>query len=340
MLREKVGVVVIGRNEGERLVESLRSVQEQADAIVYVDSGSTDGSRERASGLGIQVVELDNSLPFCAGRGRNAGFKRLTAQFPHLEFIQFIDGDCILADQWLEKALAKMESDDKVGAVCGRRSEAFPEASLYNLLCDMEWDTSVGETQASGGDVMVRVSSFMQVDGFDINFAAGEEPEMCLRMRQKGWTVWRIDADMTQHDAAMYEFGQWWKRTKRSGRAYAQNAWVHGREPERFNVKESLSIWLYAFVVPVLALSLAWFTNGWSLLLFAAYPWLLWRVYGHRRSHGDGHRRALTYSAFVALGKFPQLLGQMSFLRTRKAKLIEYKGVSGSVTAKKPAHHA
>ena len=54
-----VGVVVIGRNEGERLIRGLRSALPQAQTVVYVDSGSTDGSQEAARGLGAQVVALD-----------------------------------------------------------------------------------------------------------------------------------------------------------------------------------------------------------------------------------------------------------------------------------------
>ena len=59
-----LGVVAIGRNEGERLRRCLNSVVGRGHTVVYVDSGSTDGSTELARELGADVVELDLSLPF------------------------------------------------------------------------------------------------------------------------------------------------------------------------------------------------------------------------------------------------------------------------------------
>src|SRR3989338_5153548 len=75
--RKLLGVVAIGRNEGGRLNSCLRSVAHLAGAVVYVDSGSTDGSAALARALGITVVALDLHLPFPAGRARNAGFQHL-----------------------------------------------------------------------------------------------------------------------------------------------------------------------------------------------------------------------------------------------------------------------
>lgn len=70
------GVVVIGRNEGERLRQCLRSLLPTVVAV-YVDSGSTDGSAKWARDNGAEVVDLDASVPFTAARVRNAGFQRL-----------------------------------------------------------------------------------------------------------------------------------------------------------------------------------------------------------------------------------------------------------------------
>jgi hypothetical protein len=42
----------------------------------------------------------------------------------------------------------------------GRRRERFPEASVYNRLCDLEWDTSIGEARSCGGDFLARAGAF------------------------------------------------------------------------------------------------------------------------------------------------------------------------------------
>ncbi len=66
----KTGIVVIGRNEGERLVACLRSLVTGQYPIVYVDSGSSDGSPQQAASLGIEVTALDMSIPFTAARAQ------------------------------------------------------------------------------------------------------------------------------------------------------------------------------------------------------------------------------------------------------------------------------
>src|SRR5258706_16021257 len=101
LMNPKVGVVVIGRNEGERLVRCLKSVLAQCHAVVYVDSGSTDRSVERARELGAKVIELDRSIPFSASRARNSGFAA-PREMGELECVQFVDGDCEILPEWIE----------------------------------------------------------------------------------------------------------------------------------------------------------------------------------------------------------------------------------------------
>ncbi|HEY9639536.1 MAG TPA: glycosyltransferase [Coleofasciculaceae cyanobacterium] len=327
-----IGVVTIGRNEGDRLIRCLQSLIAQLPAgmpIVYVDSGSTDGSIEAAQALGVKVLDLDLSVPFTMARGRNTGFAYLIEHFPDLQYVQFIDGDCELLPGWIDQALMAIEQDEKVAIVCGRRRERFPEASLYNRIADMEWNTPVGEASACGGDALMRISAIREVNGYNPTLIGGEEPEMCVRLRQRGWKIFRIDADMTFHDAAMFKFSQWWKRSMRGGWAMAEGAALHGNLPERYMVKESRNRWLWGLIVPSAALVLAGFTSGLSLLAFLVYPVLVWRVYTHRRRTGDAAAEARLYALFCILGKFPEAIGQAKYWLTRwqgkQATLIEYK---------------
>ena len=329
----RVGVVVIGRNEGERLVTCLQSVL-GSGPVVYVDSGSTDASVAAAREMGVEVVELDTGIPFTAARGRNAGWRRLVELHPRVRYIQFVDGDTEVDPAWLDAAAAALESDEGLAAVCGRRRERRPEASVYNRLADMEWDTPVGEARACGGDAMYRREALEMVDAFDDSLICGEEPEMCVRLRGRGWKVRRLDREMTLHDADMHRFSQWWKRSVRGGWAYAQGAAMHGSPPERHNVKRSRSVWFWGLIFPLLCLSLAWFTWGASvLLMFVGYGVLGWRVYRYRRrTRGDSPRLARVYAFFTVLAKFPEMLGQVRYLFNRwsgkRAELIEYKAVS------------
>ena len=327
------GAIAIGRNEGARLRRCLQSLVGQTAATVYVDSGSTDGSAATARELGAEVVQLDLSTPFTAARARNAGWNRLRAILPDAEFVQFVDGDCEVDPDWLPTAIAALEADPKLAVVCGRRRERLPQSSVYNRLCDMEWDTPVGEAKACGGDALFRVAALREVGGFDPSLIAGEEPELCVRLRQRGWKVRRLGAEMTLHDAAMTSWRQWWKRSVRAGHAFAEGADRHGAAPEFHWVRETRSNWLWGLVLPTLAVLFAWPTWGVSLLLLALlYVDLGRRVYRYCRRRSFTRGDSFTYSAFTVLGKFPQTLGQMQYhinrLRGHRSRLIEYKGAA------------
>jgi GT2 family glycosyltransferase len=176
---------------------------------------------------------------------------------------------------------------------------------------------------------MIRVRAFRGVGGFNPVVIAGEEPEMCVRLRSAGWNVLRVDAPMTLHDADMHYFGQWWRRAVRSGYAFAEGAWMHGGKPERHCVRESLSIWFWAAAVPLATLALARPTSGWSLLLLLGYGILAWRISRYARRRNWAARDALLYTFFILLGKIPQLVGQTKYFLFRaigrRSRIIEYK---------------
>ena len=326
---QQVGVVLIGRNEGQRLKQCLLSVLNKVPDIVYVDSGSTDGSVEMAKSLGVDVVELDLSIPFTAARARNEGFYHLLTLNKQIEFVQFVDGDCEIFEGWITKAQQTLETQSQVAIVCGRRRERFPAISIYNRLCDIEWNTPIGETKMCGGDAMMRVKAFKQVNGFNPHLIAGEEPELCVRLRQQGWKILRIDRDMTLHDAQMCHFSQWWKRSLRAGHAYAEGSWLHGQSPEYHWVKESRSIWLWGLILPLLSLATVWLTSGLSLLLLTIYPLIIYRSYCHSLKQGFEIQDAGIYALFCVLSKFPGVQGQIQFhfnrLLNRHRQIVEYK---------------
>lgn len=335
---KKVGVVVIGRNEGDRLKRCLHSVCDRVDRVVYVDSGSTDGSQEFAKSLGVDVVDLDMSRPFTMARGRNSGFKRMFDIAPEIEFVQFIDGDCELIDGYLEKAVDVMERRSDVTVVTGIRMERFPEASIYNRLCDIEWGRDIGEIRSCGGDMMVRCKAFRVAGMFNPEMIAGEEPELCVRLRKAGGKIVRINHEMTLHDAAITKFSQWWKRALRSGHAYAEGAAMHGRPPERHNMKNVRSALLWGAVVPIMAIGsavtalwLPWTSIGFGIML-AGYIALAVKIFRHMKHKGFNASDALLYSTACIIAKFPCLIGMAQYwlnrLRGKRSSLIEYKHVT------------
>jgi GT2 family glycosyltransferase len=323
----KIGVVVIGRNEGERLRRCLDSVRGITGRVVYVDSGSTDGSVAMARAMSVMVVDLDMRIPFTAARARNAGFQRLRESLPGVAYVQFIDGDMELVEGWLEKAAAFLEAHRDVAVVAGHRRERHPERSIYNTLCAIDWDTQPqGEAKACGGDAMLRVEALAAVNGYRADLLGGEEPELCVRLRAANWRIWFLNDESTLHDAAITRFGQWWKRTVRGGYAVAQGVTLHGASPEHYCLRALLSGWFWGLGIPAAAFGLMPWRGMWPLALLLLYPLQIVRLAARgRRSPRDN----CWYATFQVLGKFPEILGQMKFARDRcfrrQGKLIEYK---------------
>ncbi|WP_370323238.1 glycosyltransferase family 2 protein [Pseudorhodobacter sp. E13] len=309
-----VEAVVIGRNEGARLRACLLSLQDQVARVIYVDSGSSDGSAALAEAMGATVIALDMAQPFTAARARNAGLAQVGAAF-----VQFVDGDCAVAPNWVATALAFATAQPDAVVICGRRRERFMQASVYNRLCDAEWDTPIGPARACGGDALMRVAALRAVGGYNDSLIAGEEPELCLRLSRQGGSVHRIEAEMTLHDAAMTRFSQWWKRSKRAGHAFAEGAALHGAGPERHWVAETRRALVWGIGIPVAALLLGLLHPiGFALLL--AWPAQVMRL---------APRMGMERAFFTVLGKLPEAQGVIGYwwgrLRRKRAGLIEYK---------------
>jgi len=327
----RVGVVTIGRNEGERLRACLESVIDRVANVVYVDSGSTDGSVELARSVGADVVELDMSIPFTAARARNAGYQRLMQSPANVDYVQFVDGDCEVAEGWVETASKDLDDHPEAAAVWGHLRERYPDASVYNKLASMEWDWDLpfGDVETFGGIVMVRVEAIQQAGGYNPAIIAGEEREFAARLLEQGWRIRRIDAEMVLHDVAMNEFSQWWRRSKRTGHAYAEGNWTRRHEKVRYWQSELRSILIWGIVLPLVILLLVPCTLGLSLLLIALYFIQAYRIKKYMLSRGYPSQDAGLYARHLVLGKIPNGLGVIKYhydrLRGRTRQIIEYK---------------
>ncbi len=331
------GFVAIARNEGERLKNCLRSLLAATDRIIYVDSGSTDGSVEFAGSCGIEVLPMDATKKFSMSRARNAGCEALVARWPEVECVHFIDGDCELVPGWVDAATGFLAGHPEVVVVCGRRVERFPERSVYNRLCDIEWNTPVGEAKASGGDALMRIADFRRVGGFNEELIAGEEPELCLRLRRAGGRIWRLGQDMTRHDANITKFSQWWRRHVRAGYAAAdvsrRTAIYTGGEEILFKDKlRSPLVWTAGtcllFLCGLLSLRPVVLAAA-VLLILAAYAAQSLKITTGIRARCGSGRSALEYGISTMLAKWPQTLGILQCWihrgQNRQAEVIDYK---------------
>lgn len=320
-MSRKLGVIVIGRNEGNRLRRCLESILSDCDRLVYVDSNSSDNSVAIARSMNLEVLELDLSRPINASRARQEGYNRLLALYPQTEFVFFVDGDCEVSSGWIEKAVTTLEELTNAAVVCGRLKERNPERSIYNRICNLEWDAPVGEVSSTGGIAVMRVQAYDEVGGFDPTVSAGEEPELCYRLRKAGWKIFRIDADMAWHDAAITNFFQWWRREFRTG--------YGGLDVQmRFGVKDfvrinnSSRIWSTGWPLAVLvALGVKWSAENssystWMLIIvLLLLPVQIARVAWIGSRCGLCVPDSLAYGVIMMASKWPQALGQLKRIR-------------------------
>jgi GT2 family glycosyltransferase len=271
------------------------------------------------------VVELDLTWPFTAARARNEGFAALGSSYPNVRFVQFIDGDCMLVHGWLDKACSFIEHRKDIAVVCGRRRELFPTASVYNQICDLEWNTPIGEAISCGGDALVRVDAFEAVGGFRAQLIAGEEPELCVRLRELGWKIWRLDADMTQHDAAMTRIGQYWTRAVRGGYAFAEVSRLHKASSYGIWRRETARAVFWGGCLPLI-ICLAAIISPAAFACALAYPLQIIRV---ALARGVRSSQSWKYALLMIVAKFAEFQGILKFywrqLIRQNAALIEYK---------------
>jgi GT2 family glycosyltransferase len=327
---QQIGAVVIGRNEGDLLKLSLQSVQAARLPAVYADSGSTDGSAVVARDLAVPTVELDSSRPVSAARGRNEGLAEALNRWS-IEFVMFLDGDCILQPDFPAAALKTFAKHPDCAIVTGHLSERHPEASIYNRLCAIEWRGPAGRIEnmnGLGGIMAARVSALHEVGGFNEQAIAGEEPDLGVRLGLAGYSIIKIDLPMATHDAQITRFGQWWTRAVRGGHALAHRYARHGGTRFKDGVRELRSDLFWGLALPLLILLLLIPTRGFSLLLAAAYPLQGWRMYRRYLGSGLSPGDASLVTKFVLLGKFAEVLGIMRYCFNRlrgKYTIIEYK---------------
>jgi GT2 family glycosyltransferase len=335
MVGDEVGLVIIGRNEGERLRRCLQSI-EGFGARIYVDSGSTDGSQALARSLGFTVLDLDTSEEFTAARARNLGIFHVLHHYPEVRFVQTVDGDCELSTRWVEQACAAMREDPRLAVIFGRRRERFPDRNIYHRACEIEWNVPAGPADSCGGDAIFRLAPLADEGGYNPKLIAGEEPDLCYRLRRANWAIFSDQRDMTLHDVDISSFPQWWRRALRAGHGIAELLAIHGRQANRAWNRFLLSGFLWsAVLVLTLSLVLASLASTSLPLSVAATACAaiicLQVVRTAMRARRDlpSAEMALRWSALLLVSKVAQVQGALLYWRRRltssRKVIIEYK---------------
>jgi glycosyltransferase involved in cell wall biosynthesis len=330
-LQPVVSVVVIGRNEGQRLgrcLESIARVETVAvREVIYVDSASTDGSAELASRYGAHSITVHSERP-TAALGRNSGWRHAAS-----DLILFLDGDTVLRPGFPRVAFDALSADESIAAVWGHRREIHPEQSFFNRILDLDWVYRPGLTEFCGGDVLVRRAALVETGGFDEALIAGEEPELCRRIRAHGFKILHIDEPMTGHDLAITHWSQYWKRALRAGHAYAEVSERFRNSNDSFWSSERNanivrgSFWAISFAAAVIAsVRLGLIPIGcWLALLLLLSFRSAWRA----RWKSESWLTLFCYGIHSHVQQVPIFIGQLTYAfeksRNSRSRLIEYK---------------
>jgi GT2 family glycosyltransferase len=311
-----LGFVVIGRNEAAHLADCIGALPREKP-IVYADSASTDDSLAIARAAGADVVALTAPPLLTAARGRNAGLARVLESAPDTRFVHMVDGDVVLDREWIGSAMAAITTNPRLAAVFGQLRERHPEASIYNRLCDREWRVPPGKVAACGGIALFRVDAIQQAGGYDDAIAAGEEPDLCLRMRALGWEIKCLPDAMGTHDAGLLHFGQWWRRARRGGHAFVEHVMRHWSRSDPNWVRQVLSIGLWGGAIPVLAVVLAFVAPAFALIPLGFWLVMVVRITIRERANFASFGDAFRNGVLTMTGKFAQLLGMFDFSSRR-----------------------
>jgi hypothetical protein len=318
-MNKRLGIVVIGRNECAKLGRCLASVVGAGGTVVYVDSGSEDGSADLARAMGVDVVVLDNLTPYSVARGRNAGLVRVRELDPNAEFVQFVDADSELVSSWCDSAVAALSEQSDVAAVFGRVRERHPRKTVYARLYQMDFDAHFSQSDLCGGMGMMRIDAVRELAGFNTAMRGFEDFELSRRLRGAGWRVQRLQHEMVVHEAAMASVGQWCRRKLRSGYARGQEHTLAGGA-DIASARACRSAWFWGFVLPLVSFAGALPTQGASLLLLGAYPAQVLRFSRRLRRSNAAAADAVLYAGACLLGKFPEAVGLAQFHYERLAR--------------------
>ncbi len=201
----EISIVMIARNEERFLFASLASIGEQLTErkveLIWVNNGSTDGSRDIAERLGVKVV--DEPKPGWA-EARQAGLEAAKGKI-----ILSADGDNIYNPHWLE-ALARHFDDPKVVMACSQYC-LYTYDNKYGLdlqiYQNLRWINSKmrhskrPHLNCLGGSLAYRAEVAREVGGFTMGVGRGEDGDLAFRMEKKGQIIFDDSEEAYAHSS-------------------------------------------------------------------------------------------------------------------------------------------
>jgi rhamnosyltransferase len=195
-----ISVVIPVKDGGDDLVRCLDAIgRQQVDdqvEVVVVDSGSTDGSAERAERSGARVQSIPAG-EFHHGRTRNLG-----ARLASGDTLVFTSQDAYAAtDSWLARLTAPLRGDERVAGVYGRQLPHADARPPEQYFLDFLYGPAPRRQQiASEDDLSFEATLFSNVNSamprriweaypFSEEIVMSEDQEWSRRVLLNGYAV-------------------------------------------------------------------------------------------------------------------------------------------------------
>ena len=267
MERQKLTIIVIGRNEERGIAACVTAAQAAAAQvggaeIIYVDSVSTDDTVKIVRSLGARVVSLKPDWELSPSAGRYVGSKLAAG-----EFVLFLDADTLVYRDFLPAAIEYFEQNPDVGGVNGWLDDTDANGVKLSGV-EPHYPTPTPTKWLRGPACFYRRSALLAVGSFNPFLKVEEEAELGLRLIKAGWKMDLIPVPMAVHtrcyhlqtfDSLMDEM----RRNARAGRsgtvtntiAYAFRA-GNGLAFFKLRYKTLIAycVWLLLLPIPLLLL--------------------------------------------------------------------------------------
>lgn len=194
-----ISVLIKTLNEAEHIAATLESVLAVIgpdDEVIVADSGSRDDTVKIAARYPVTVVQIAPSEAPSCGLG-----PQLAYQHSKGEYLCLMDGDMLLAPLFLEEAGTFLAAHPLVAGVAGHVEEmnlANLEFARRKSRGGAEYATGAVD-RLNGGGLYRRTA--VQTVGYlsDRNLHGYEEFDLGARLRDKGWSLQRLDIAFVQH---------------------------------------------------------------------------------------------------------------------------------------------
>lgn len=179
----KFGVICPTWNNNQYLIPCIRSIISVSDDVhVYVVNNGEPGNMMGLAGPKVTILQQDSN------KGWEGGLKA-GLEVAKEELIVFMNDDTLIpltSKGWLEE-MARYFEDPKVGAVGPSSNCVMGGQSIF---AEIPPDQNVlRSTFLIGFCMMVRRSALEAVEGVDDSLPGGDDLDLSIRFRQKGYDI-------------------------------------------------------------------------------------------------------------------------------------------------------